>query len=104
VAFKAIPEVYGDGWVILGDAGQFVNSVHREGSNIAMTTGALAGETIAHLHRKRQNCSKAKLTFRIIFIRTISAAGCLPATARPGRTELVPRRLARTNKQKRTRF
>jgi len=60
--YKAIPEVYGDGWVIVGDAGQFVNSVHREGSNMAMTTGLLAGETIAHLHHKRQKCSKANLT------------------------------------------
>ena len=29
---------------------------------MAMTTGLLAGETIAHLHHKRQKCSKANLT------------------------------------------
>jgi electron transfer flavoprotein-quinone oxidoreductase len=60
--YKAIPEVYGDGWVIVGDAGQFVNSVHREGSNMAMTTGVLAGQTIARLHRRREEFSKANLT------------------------------------------
>lgn len=59
--YKAIPEVYGDGWVIVGDAGQFVNSVHREGSNMAMTTGLLAGQTIARLHRNRQDFGKANL-------------------------------------------
>ena len=59
--YKAIPEVYGDGWVIVGDAGQFVNSVHREGSNMAMTTGLLAAETIIDLHRRGEAFSKQNL-------------------------------------------
>lgn len=44
--FHAIPQVYGNGWMIVGDSGGFVNSVHREGSNLAMTTGRIAAETI----------------------------------------------------------
>ncbi len=44
--FFAIPKVYGSGWMIVGDSGGFVNAVHREGSNLAMTTGRLAGETV----------------------------------------------------------
>ncbi|MBZ4689018.1 MAG: electron transfer flavoprotein-ubiquinone oxidoreductase [Cereibacter sp.] len=47
--YDAIPNLTGDGWVIVGDAGQFVNAVHREGSNLAMTTGRLAGECLAEL-------------------------------------------------------
>ena len=47
--YKAIPQVHGDGWVICGDSGGFVNAVHREGSNLAMTTGRLAAETIIKL-------------------------------------------------------
>ncbi len=47
--YKAIPQLFGDGWLIVGDAGQFVNAVHREGSNLAMTTGRVAAETIADL-------------------------------------------------------
>ncbi len=47
--YKAIPQLFGDGWLIVGDAGQFVNAVHREGSNLAMTTGRIAAETIADL-------------------------------------------------------
>lgn len=43
--FHAIPQIYGNGWMIVGDSGGFVNAVHREGSNLAMTTGRLAGET-----------------------------------------------------------
>jgi electron transfer flavoprotein-quinone oxidoreductase len=44
--FHAIPQIYGNGWMIVGDSGGFVNAVHREGSNLAMTTGRLAGETV----------------------------------------------------------
>lgn len=44
--FHAIPEVYGNGWMIVGDSGGFVNAIHREGSNLAMTTGRLAAETV----------------------------------------------------------
>ncbi len=47
--YNAIPAVYGDGWLMVGDAGMFVNAVHREGSNLAMTTGRLAAETIIDL-------------------------------------------------------
>ncbi|SIT43605.1 Electron-transferring-flavoprotein dehydrogenase [Paraburkholderia ribeironis] len=43
--FNAIPKVYGNGWMIVGDSGGFVNAAHREGSNLAMTTGRLAAET-----------------------------------------------------------
>ena len=44
--FNAIPQVYGNGWLIVGDSGGFVNAAHREGSNLAMTTGRLAAETV----------------------------------------------------------
>ena len=44
--FHAVPKVYGDGWMIVGDSGGFVNGTHREGSNLAMTTGRLAAETV----------------------------------------------------------
>jgi electron transfer flavoprotein-quinone oxidoreductase len=38
-------QVYGNGWMIVGDSGGFVNAA-REGSNLAMTTGRLAAETV----------------------------------------------------------
>jgi electron transfer flavoprotein-quinone oxidoreductase len=44
--FNAIPKVFGEGWMIVGDSGGFVNAAHREGSNLAMTTGRLAAETV----------------------------------------------------------
>jgi electron transfer flavoprotein-quinone oxidoreductase len=59
--YNAIPELYGDGWLVIGDAGQFVNAVHREGSNLAMTTGRIAGETVVWLKRRRDELTKENL-------------------------------------------
>lgn len=59
--YNAIPKLYGDGWLVVGDAGQFVNAVHREGSNLAMTTGRLAGETIGRLKRRGPEFSEENL-------------------------------------------
>jgi electron transfer flavoprotein-quinone oxidoreductase len=59
--YNAIPTVHGDGWVICGDSGGFVNSVHREGSNLAMTTGRLAAETILALRDEGKPYSAANL-------------------------------------------
>lgn len=44
--FHSIPKLSGEGWVVCGDAAQLVNFVHREGTNLAMTSGKLAGEAI----------------------------------------------------------
>jgi len=60
--YNSIPELVGDGWIVVGDAGQFVNAVHREGSNLAMTTGRIAAETVVWLKRRRDEMSKANLT------------------------------------------
>jgi electron transfer flavoprotein-quinone oxidoreductase len=59
--YRAIPQLVGEGWIITGDAGQFVNAVHREGSNLAMTTGRLAAETVVRLHRRREPFTAANL-------------------------------------------
>ncbi len=59
--YKAIPQLFGDGWMIVGDAGQFVNAVHREGSNLAMTTGRIAAETILELKSRHAPMTAANL-------------------------------------------
>lgn len=43
---RAMPKLAGPGWMIVGDAAQMVNFVHREGTNLAATSGRLAGETV----------------------------------------------------------
>jgi electron transfer flavoprotein-quinone oxidoreductase len=47
--YKAIPQLYGDGWLVVGDAAQLNNAIHREGSNLAMTSGRMAAEAIAEI-------------------------------------------------------
>ena len=59
--YHAVPQVYGDGWMIAGDAGQFVNGIHREGSNLAMTTGMLAAQTLVELKAAGKPFSAANL-------------------------------------------
>lgn len=51
--YKAIPQLYGDGWVVVGDAAQLNNAIHREGSNLAMTSGRLAAEAIFQVKSRR---------------------------------------------------
>jgi len=43
--FTSMPTLAGDGWMICGDAAQMVNAVTMEGTNLAMQSGQLAGET-----------------------------------------------------------
>ncbi len=59
--YNAMPEIFGEGWVVAGDAAHLVNAVHREGSNLAMTSGRIAGETIVWLKRRREPTTAANL-------------------------------------------
>ncbi|OPY62947.1 MAG: Electron transfer flavoprotein-ubiquinone oxidoreductase [Syntrophorhabdaceae bacterium PtaU1.Bin034] len=44
--YDAIPQLCGNGYLIAGDSGMLFNALHREGSNMAMTSGRLAAEAI----------------------------------------------------------
>lgn len=59
--YKALPQLFGDGWMIVGDSAGFVNSVHREGSNLAMETGRLAAETLIELSQTGKASTAANL-------------------------------------------
>ena len=59
--YKAIPELFGDGWVVVGDAAQLNNAIHREGANLAMTSGRIAGEAIFQVKSRRDPMTKANL-------------------------------------------
>ena len=43
--YKKIPKIVGNGVMICGDAAMLVNNMHWEGTNLAMISGKLAGET-----------------------------------------------------------
>ncbi len=59
--YKAVPQLCGDGWVVVGDAAQLNNAIHREGSNLAMTSGRIAAEAIFQLRSRREKMTKANL-------------------------------------------
>ena len=59
--FKAVPQLCGDGWVVVGDAAQLNNAIHREGSNLAMTSGRLAAEAIFQIKSRRDPFTAANL-------------------------------------------
>lgn len=44
--YRSVPKVAGNGVVVVGDAAQLVNAIHREGSNMAMSSGKMAAEAI----------------------------------------------------------
>ncbi|WP_318504997.1 FAD-dependent oxidoreductase [Bacillus sp. T3] len=44
--YHSVPKVVGNGVLVVGDAAQFVNAIHREGSNMAMSSGKMAAEAI----------------------------------------------------------
>ncbi|HVN95683.1 MAG TPA: FAD-dependent oxidoreductase [Syntrophorhabdaceae bacterium] len=50
--YDSIPRLSGDGFLIAGDSGMLFNALHREGSNMAMTSGRLAAETIIEAFNK----------------------------------------------------
>ena len=54
--------MFGDGWVVVGDAAQLNNAVHREGSNLAMTSGRLAAEAIFQIKSRREPMTAENLS------------------------------------------
>ena len=46
MAINQWEELSGTGLYAIGDASQLVDAIHREGSNLAMTSGRLAAETV----------------------------------------------------------
>lgn len=43
--YKKVPKLYSDGVLLAGDSAMLVNNLHWEGTNLAMISGKLAGET-----------------------------------------------------------
>lgn len=50
--YDRMPELAADGVLVAGDAACMVDAMHREGTNLAMTAGRMAGETALEAHRQ----------------------------------------------------
>jgi len=61
---RAMPRLYGDGVLVVGDAAMMVNNLHREGSNLAMVAGRMAGETAIQAKRAGDWSARTLATYR----------------------------------------
>jgi len=62
--FHAVPQVHGDGWVAVGDAAMLVDSIHREGSNLAVKSGLLAAAAIIKAKEKNDFSAASLAAYR----------------------------------------
>lgn len=62
--YNAIPPIYKDGLLIVGDAAMLVNALFREGSNLAMTSGLCAAQTVIEAKKKNDYSSKTLSMYR----------------------------------------
>lgn len=56
--YNAVPKLVGDGILIVGDAAMLVNAVHREGANLAMTSGSIAAQAVIRAKEKGDYSAK----------------------------------------------
>ncbi len=59
--WRHMPKLYTDGVMVAGDAAMMVNSLHWEGTNMAIVAGKAAGETALEAH-KQHNFSASTLS------------------------------------------
>lgn len=62
--FNSMPPLYTDGMLIAGDAAQMINPTHREGSNLAMTSGRFAGETVIEAKKRKDFSARSLSAYR----------------------------------------
>src|SRR6266567_1569290 len=62
--YRGIPKVYRPGYLVCGDAAMLSNPVHREGSNLAMESGRLAGETVVHAKEAGDYSERRRAEYR----------------------------------------
>ncbi len=61
--FDTIPPLYGDGYLIAGDSAMLFNALHREGGNLAMTSGRIAAETIIEAIGRNDHSKQALASY-----------------------------------------
>ena len=50
--YKKVPQLYDNGVMVVGDAAMLVNNMHWEGTNLALISGKIAGETAINALKK----------------------------------------------------
>lgn len=62
--YHSMPPLFADGFLVAGDAAQMINPTHREGSNLTMTAGRLAGETVVRAKEKGDFSSRGLSSYQ----------------------------------------
>ena len=62
--YNVMPPLYIGGMLLAGDAAQMINPTHREGSNLAMAAGRMAGETVIEAKKKGNFSAKTLSLYR----------------------------------------
>ncbi len=62
--YNRIPQLYGDGVMVAGDAASLVDNIHWEGTNLAMISGKLAAETAIEAIDKNDFSEKTLKTYK----------------------------------------
>jgi len=62
--YKSMPPLAANGFLVAGDAAQMTNPAYREGSNLAMTAGKLAGETVVEAKVKGDYSAAALSSYK----------------------------------------
>jgi len=62
--YNRLPALFGHGVMVVGDAAQLVNGLHREGSNHAILSGKMAAETAIEAHEKGDFSAKTLHKYR----------------------------------------
>jgi electron transfer flavoprotein-quinone oxidoreductase len=62
--YNYMSNICSDGILVAGDAAMLVNAINWEGTNLAMTSGILAGETVIEAKKKNDFSSKTLMNYR----------------------------------------
>ena len=62
--YNYVSNVYTDGMLVAGDAAMLVNAINWEGTNLALTSGILAGETVIEAKQRNDFSSKSLERYR----------------------------------------
>ena len=62
--YPSMPPLYADGMLLAGDSAQMINPSHREGSNLAMASGRMAGETVVEAKKRGDFSAKTLRLYR----------------------------------------
>jgi len=62
--YDHVASVYMDGMLVVGDAAMLVNAINWEGTNLALTSGILAGETVIEARRRGDFSSRTLARYR----------------------------------------